>query len=175
MHHSFRYGGFRCFKALSGRPKSVISVDLLHHEKTAQHVRPSENRRHAILPRLLLVKESIVKTWGSNAPSVHFQCRRHVCWMREQKRGFLAFSGCRSNIFDPAHHNGSNAVGKHVDFKPVFDGRTLTAAWTQPQIENRNLIRFRFSMRKKMLRPTLTALGVHISDPDAEEGLRRRT
>ena len=81
VHHSFRFGGFRCFKALSKRPRSVISVDFLREEKTAQNVRPSENRRHAILPRILLFKESIVKTWGSNAPSVHFQCRRHVRWM----------------------------------------------------------------------------------------------
>ena len=58
------YGGC-CFEALSERLKPVISVDIFRQEITAQKVRPSENRRHAIFLRLrLLFKESILRHGG---------------------------------------------------------------------------------------------------------------
>ena len=55
---------------------SVISVDFLREEKTAQNVRPSENRRHAILPsRVVTTPQRMRQAYTFNAVLMY------VCWM----------------------------------------------------------------------------------------------
>ena len=56
---------------------------------------------------------------GGRMRPAHTFNHPRVCWIWEEKHGFWARSGGRRNIFDTAHHIGSNAVEKHVDLKPV--------------------------------------------------------
>ena len=128
-----------CFHAVRLRAICHFGRLFLRDEKSAQNVRPRENCRYAIRPRLLL-KDSILKTRGSNAPTVlsmpsscllDLRAKSWVLGVFRQPVTLTALCMDRSmdlqtsdavnrrNLFDTAHHNGSNAVAKHVDLKPV--------------------------------------------------------